>query len=251
MSTDWTEIKNKLVDIGGNTFNWLSRFFPGVPSHSSEQNIRQGLSHWPDKAVTMIGLDGLDNIELVMNDILANNVEGDILEAGVWRGGAAIFIKKMLQNKNSNKKLYVCDSFEGLPKPQTDRYNNSIEAQDTHYAKNDYLGVSLETVQENFKTYDAIDGNVIFLKGWFHETLNSDQIGRLSLLRMDGDMFSSTQDILNNLYDKVVSGGYIIIDDYGLGCCKEAIHEWFNKKGVNIQAKLKLVNHSIAYFKKD
>ena len=244
----YSELKNKLVDIGGSTKNMSHLFFGGA-THSSETDIKNALGHWPEHGITMIGLTGLDNIELVMNYIFSENTQGDILEAGVWRGGASIFIKKMLQNNNDSRKLYVCDSFEGLPTPQTDRFKN--DEGDTHHIKNSYLGVSLEQVTDNFRKYDAIDDNVIFLKGWFKDTLNDPSIGNLALLRMDGDMYSSTMDILNNLYDKVVTNGFIIIDDYGLGCCKNAIHDWFNLRGIDIQNKIKMVNHSIAYFRKE
>jgi O-methyltransferase len=248
---DFTELKNKLADINGSKKNIASLFFPGVPQFSTDEDIKNALGHWPEHGITMIGLTGLNNIEEIMNIILKENIKGDILEAGVWRGGASIFIKKILQSFNeTNKKLYVCDSFEGLPKPQSDRYQNDIEAGDTHYLKNSYLGVSLETVQSNFKEYNALDDNVIFLKGWFNNTLNDSRIKELSLLRMDGDMYSSTMDILNNLYEKVVPGGFIIIDDYGLGCCKLAIHEFFNSRGIDIQNKITMINHAIAYFRK-
>lgn len=185
----------------------------------------------------MIGMTGLNNIEEIMNIIIKENIVGDILEAGVWRGGASIFIKKMLQYYNINKKLYVCDSYEGMPKPQTHKYTK--DDNDTHYLKNSYLGVSLDIVQNNFKKYDAIDDNVIFLKGWFSDTLKNPDINKLCLLRMDGDMYSSTMDILNNLYDKVSTGGFVIIDDYGLTCCQTAVHDFFDSRGVNIRNKIK------------
>lgn len=248
---NFTNLKNKLADIGGSKKNIASFFWNEIPKESSEDDIKNALGHWPENAITMIGLNGLNNIEEIMNIILNENIQGDILEAGVWRGGASIFIKKILQSYNDNtKKIFVCDSFEGLPKPQSDRYQHFAEVEDTHYLKNSYLGVSLETVKTNFEEYNALDDNVVFLKGWFNNTLNNTDIKDLALLRMDGDMYSSTMDILNNLYNKVVPGGFIIIDDYGLGCCKLAIHDFFNSKNINIQEKLKMVNHAIAYFRK-
>jgi O-methyltransferase len=240
-------LKNKLVDIGGSTKNMSHLFFPNEPAHSSPENIYNALGHWPEHAVTMIGMLGLNNIEQVMNTILTENIEGDILEAGVWRGGASIFINKILQSRGAtNRLVYVCDSFEGLPTPQTERFDK--DAGDTHHIKNAYLGVSLEQVQKNFKDYETLTDNVVFLKGWFKDTLSNPRIEKLALLRMDGDMYSSTMDILNNLYHKVVPGGFIIIDDYGLGCCKAAIHDWFGSRGIALD--IKMVNHSIAYFRK-
>lgn len=243
-------LKNELVDIGGSKKNMCSNYF-NVPEFSADDNIKNALGHWPEKALTMIGLTGLNNIQEILDLIKIHNIEGDILEAGVWRGGACIFIKKYMNHIGLNKKLFVCDSFEGLPKPQIDRYNVDIEKHDTHHYKNSYLGVSLDEVINNFKKFEILDENLIILKGWFKDTLKDDRIQNLSLLRMDGDMYSSTLDILNNLYNKVVKGGFIIIDDYGLDCCKEAIHDFFNKQSLDIKSKLKIINHSIAYFQKD
>lgn len=246
---NFKSLKQQLVDIGGSTKNIAHRFFPNTPEHSSIEDIENGLGHWPEHAVTMIGMKGLNNIEYVLNTLYSEGVKGDILEAGVWRGGASIFIKKMLQAFNDQTtKVYVCDSFEGLPTPQTDRF--AKDHGDTHYLKNAYLGVGLDEVQANFQKYDALDERVMFLKGWFCDTLTNPSIGGLKLLRMDGDMYSSTMDILNNLYDKVVVGGFIIIDDYGLTCCKSAIHDWFAARGVDVASKIQMVNHSIVYFRK-
>ena len=88
----------------------------------------------------------------------------------------------------------------------------------------------------NFKKYNCLDDNVIFLKGWFRDTLptlNKDQ--KFSIIRLDGDMYSSTMDALDNLYPKLSIGGYCIIDDYALKGCAEAVHDYINTNNLHVK----------------
>ncbi len=73
---------------------------------------------WPRYAETMIGLKRLDNIQFCIESVLSNNIQGDLIEVGVWRGGASIFMKAVLAaNRAIDRRVFVADSFEGLPKP--------------------------------------------------------------------------------------------------------------------------------------
>lgn len=96
--------------------------------------------------------------------------------------------------------------------------------------------VNKENVLENFKKYDLLDDNIRILEGWFKDTLYTSDIKKLSLLRLDGDMYCSTYEALDALYDKVSIGGYIIIDDYGtkLGACKKAVHDYLFEHSINV-----------------
>jgi O-methyltransferase len=122
--------------------------------------------------------------------------------------------------------VWVADSFEGLPKPSL--------PQDSGYdfsaGKMPILAVTLEEVQENFRRYGLLDGQVRFLKGWFRDTLTVAPIDKLALLRLDGDLYESTMDALNALYHKVVPGGFVIIDDYGdFEPCRRAVQDFRSK----------------------
>jgi len=116
----------------------------------------------------------------------------------------------------TDRRVWVADSFCGLPAP------NPIYAADSNDQHHSYpeLAISLEEVQANFAKYDLLDNQVIFLKGWFSETLPKAPIQQLAVLRLDGDMYESTIDGLTHLYDKVSAGGFIIVDDFGVvrGC---------------------------------
>lgn len=179
---------------------------------------------WPERAHTMIGLKRLNNLHECLDKIRTNNIDGDIVETGVWRGGASIFSKIYCNLYDLNKKIFVVDSFEGLPPPE-----HPEDIGDKHYTI-DFLKVSLDQVKNNFSLYDCLDENVCFLKGWFADTLpNNLDIKKISLLRMDGDMYKSTMDVFDSCYDKVVFGGQIIIDDYCLPTCKKAVNEFREK----------------------
>ena len=123
-----------------------------------------------------------------------------------------------------DRKVFVADSFEGLPFPNVEKYPN--DEGDIHHTI-DFLKVSLEEVKNNFSSYGLLDENVIFLKGWFENTLkDNDIIKEISILRFDGDMYGSTIDVLENLYSKLNKKGVLIIDDYCLPNCVKAVTDF-------------------------
>jgi hypothetical protein len=192
----------------------------------------------------MIGRVRLDNIQTLIEDVIRNNIEGDLIETGVWRGGATIFMRAVLKAHGvSDRIVWVADSFEGFP---------SIKESDAAYRKdaldcvsptghqidryNDGgpmklgISVSLDQVKQNFERFDLLDDQVRFLKGWFCDTLSTAPIERLSVLRLDGDLYQSTMDALKALYHKVSIGGYVIIDDYNSWPhCKQAVDDFRNE----------------------
>ena len=186
------------------------------------------LRKWgPAQAETMIGLRRMDNIEHCVREIASNNIEWDLIECGVWRGGATIFMKALVDELELDKTVWVADSFAGLPKPQ-----GEFEKDDHHYIFYEMI-VPLETVKENFAKYGLLDEGGKFLKGWFKDTLPTAPFEKLALLRADGDMYSSTQDILKNLYPKLSVGGFCIIDDYGqILNCRKAVDDYRREHGI-------------------
>jgi hypothetical protein len=186
--------------------------------------------NWPSYADTMIGLRRLDNLQECIESVLRDEVPGDLIETGVWRGGACIFMRGVLRAYGvEDRRLYVADSFQGLPAPDAEKYPR--DAGDVHHLHS-FLAVSEEQVRRNFERYGLLDERVVFLKGWFRDTLPSAAIGRLSILRLDGDMYESTMDALNALYPKLSPGGYCIIDDYVLPNCRQAVDDYRRKEGI-------------------
>ena len=213
-----------------------------------DPETRQNGLDWPSNADTMIGVKRLDNIQECVFDILKNNVDGDFIETGVWRGGAVIFMQALLKVFNvQNKKVWVADSFEGLPKPNEALY--PVDTGDIHHTVK-ALSISLDTVQNNFKKYHLLDDNVVFLKGWFKDTLPGAPIKKLALLRLDGDMYESTMDALTHLYPKLSVGGYCIIDDWGaVPACQRAVIDYREKNGIT--EGIKIIDWAGAYWKKE
>jgi len=198
---------------------------------------------WPSHAHTMIGIKRLNSLHNCLDFVRENNIEGDFIETGVWRGGACIFAKIYFDMYNMDKKVFVADSFIGLPPPE-----HHEDANDPHHTF-DFLRVSRADVQNNFKQYHALDENVIFMEGWFKDTLpNNEQIGKLSILRMDGDMYKSTMDVFDSCYDKVVDGGHVIIDDYCIPNCKRAVDKFRNDNGYN--EEIHVIDHCGLYWVK-
>lgn len=198
---------------------------------------------WPQHAITMIGVNRLMNIQKLLFDTIEKQVPGDFIETGVWRGGACIFaasIFKLL--KITDKKVYVCDSFEGLPKPDP-KY--PVDNNDIHHTFTQLI-VSLEEVQRNFQVFSLLDDQVKFVKGWFCDTLPTIN-STFSVVRLDGDMYGSTMDGLVNLYPKLNKGGYIIIDDYGLPGSYAAVNDFRTEH--KIESPLCLIDmHSKAVY---
>ena len=142
--------------------------------------------------------------------------------------------------------VWVADSFQGLPKPDG-RYQQ--DAGDHFWELSHTLGIPIETVKANFTRYGLLDDRVRFLVGWFKDTLPTAQINQLAVLRLDGDMYSSTMDSLLSLYHKVSAGGYVIIDDYGaVANCRQAVDDF--RAANNIFEPLQQIDWSGVYWEK-
>ncbi|MFA7243538.1 MAG: TylF/MycF/NovP-related O-methyltransferase [Sulfuricellaceae bacterium] len=198
-------------------------------------------------AHTMIGQARLDNIHQCLDAILADNVPGDLIETGVWKGGATIFMRGWLMAHDiANRRVWVADSFAGLPKASCaeDFFETDFSADAFPY-----LAVSQKEVKDLFARYDLLDNKVKFLKGWFKDTLPTAPIKKLALLRLDGDLYESTMDALTNLYHKVSPGGFIIVDDYNaVPACKTAVHEFRARHA--ILEPLEVIDPCAVYWRK-
>ena len=190
---------------------------------------------WPDRGLTMIGLKRLDNLHMCMEDVLTRNVPGDFIEAGAWRGGATIFMRAVMKEYGvTDRTVWVADSFQGLPPPNAEKYPADLGI---NLHMEDALAVSLEEVKSNFARHGLLDDRVQFLKGWFKDTLPTAPIEKIAILRLDGDLYESTMDTLGPLYPKVVSGGYVIVDDRALDSAKQAVDDYRKQHGITEELK--------------
>ncbi|AEV70960.1 Macrocin-O-methyltransferase (TylF) [Mycolicibacterium rhodesiae NBB3] len=186
---------------------------------------------WPADALTMIGMQRLTSLQHCVETVLEDNVPGDLVECGVWRGGASILMRAILAAYGDEKRtVWLADSFEGLPRPDAAKYKHDKGDKLYRYAA---LAVSEEEVRANFKRYDLLDDQVRFVKGWFKDTLHDAPIDQISVLRLDGDLYESTIQALDGLYSKLSSGGFCIIDDYhAIAACKKAVTDFRTTYGI-------------------
>jgi|SRR5690625_188856 len=187
---------------------------------------------FPTQAHTMIGGRRMANIRECVETVLAEEVPGDLIETGVWRGGATIYMRAILKAYGvDDRTVWVADSFEGLPAADSDRY--PIDAGIPFDAMTDVLGVPLAEVQDNFRRYNLLDEQVQFIKGFFRDSLPTAPVDRLAVLRLDGDMYESTINALDALYPKLSVGGFVIIDDYRLvPACRQAVNDYRSTHGI-------------------
>jgi len=196
-------------------------------------------------AETLIGPRGLENIRGCVEQILEEDVPGDLIETGVWRGGAAAFMRAVLKaHDDTLRTVWAADSFCGMPTPAESGY----EPDEDFWAELGWLSVPLEEAKRTFEKYGLLDEQVRFLVGWFSETLPSAPIEKLALIRLDGDMYGSTKDALDALYPRLSVGGYVIVDDYWLPRCRAAVEDYRLEHG--IPDPIRRVDRAIAYWRR-
>ena len=144
------------------------------------------------------------------------------METGLFKGGTAILMMRMLNKFDKcNRQFWGFDSFEGLPEPVSEDMVGNLAK-----GKRGRFSYGLAGVMQNFENagVDPSAPNVHIVKGFFNDTLPTSPVKDIAFLRLDGDLFVSTWDPLENLYEKVVPGGYIYVDDYGsYNGCREAV----------------------------
>lgn len=192
-------------------------------------NAERG-QRWPYHADTMIGLERLHSLRACSEQVLEDGVPGDFVEAGVWRGGAAILMRAvLLAHHETNRRVFVADSFRGLPPPGE---RSSPRDRDANLDRFAYLAVSVDEVKANFERYDLLDDQVVFVEGWFRDTLPTLDTDQIALMRLDGDLYESTMDGLVNLYPRLSPGGLCIIDDYSIDATRQAVTEYRDEHGI-------------------
>ncbi len=212
----------------------------------TEQDREIGLD-WPSKAHSMVGLTRLANLRDLTQRVIDENIPGDLIETGVWRGGCCILMRGVLAaNDDRSRKVFAADSFEGLPPANVDAY--PADAKLGFLAGIEELAVPLDEVKRNFAAYGLLDEQVVFVKGLFSQTLRSLPTKQLALLRLDGDLYESTMDALEALYPKLSPGGFVIADDYFLPACRQAVHDYLERIGET--ATMERIDWSAVWWRK-
>lgn len=204
----------------------------------------------------MVSYRRLRNVYELAETTERDKIEGAFVECGVWRGGCAGIMAYVSKQFGSNRKIHLFDSFEGLPDPTGEDGREASSYMDNvrkgKLAPRYKCEAPLELVEELFFDKLMLSPSVVhFHKGWFDHTipLQKAKIDKIAILRLDADWYESTKVCLAQLYDKVVQGGFVILDDYGYWeGCKKATDEFFIER--NIHPTLKKIDKSGYYFVK-
>jgi O-methyltransferase len=188
---------------------------------------------WPTDAETMIGMQRLTSLQHCVETVLAEDIPGDLVECGVWRGGACILMRAVLAAYGDKTRcVWVADSFAGVPPPDTANYKADKGIRLDRFAA--VLAVPEAEVRANFQRYGLLDDQVRFLPGWFKDSLHDAPIDRIAVLRLDGDLYESTIQTLDALYPRLSPGGFCIIDDYNsIEACRQAVTDYRTKHGIS------------------
>lgn len=199
------------------------------------------------KDFTMVRIDQyIDNLQLV--NTYGAKIKGDIVECGVWRGGMMAGIAEILGFED--RKYYLFDSFEGLP-PAKEIDGVAARAWQENKDGSSYFDNCSAEISYADTAMKQTGCTYSLLKGWFSETLPVFREKSIAVLRLDADWYESTMEVLTNLYDQVVEGGLIIIDDYYTwdGCSK-AVHDYLSS--IKSSSRINTSDKGIAYIlKKD
>lgn len=211
-------------------FDYLIRTLTRIDGLTGEAYEKRRLGQdWPKDAETMIGVERMTNVKELALDAIARGIPGDFMECGIWRGGVGILLASIIAAMNENRRVWLADSFDGCPVPDP-----AFEADrgDRHHTF-EFLKVSPQEVVGNIEKYGLGQEDIRILPGWFKHTLPGD-VGQLALLRIDADMYESTTQALDTLYDHVTAGGYVICDDYhNIPNCRQAILDFQNRRGLS------------------
>lgn len=162
------------------------------------------------KHFSMVHITGFYNIYQSIRYISKNKLPGDIIECGCFLGGCGIFAGLLLDALNdSGRTIYLFDSFEGFPAGEVD-YILGKQVKSSRYQNTE------QHVRENIAFARPGSTNITLVPGFVEDTLPKFESGPIALLRLDTDFYNSTKVEFDILYDRLVPGGVLIVDDYGL-----------------------------------
>jgi O-methyltransferase len=186
--------------------------------------------NYPLFALSMIGRGGLKSLADQVIAVIDGGIEGDLVETGVWKGGASILMSVIVHalRQSHRRRVFVCDSFDGVPPPN--RRDFPVDSGSRLHTQ-EGLKIEIDSVVENFLAMRALHDNVFFVKGFFNESMPMmGGVSSIALLRLDGDLYESTLQVLRALYPRLAVGGYCVVDDWALdnGWAKQAVMYYFS-----------------------
>lgn len=225
------------LDIGGlllkhpsrQTWQWARLIFKVKPRYTMVKNAH------------------LLRLSQCVQDVNRRQLPGDLVECGVWNGGSAAFmaVADRVDRPGPSRAMWLFDSFQGLPRP-TDK--------DGEFERRSYFmgwtKGSVENVQHIFTRLHISLERVSIVPGWFNETLPITTVETIALLHIDADWYDSVMTVLQCLYDRVVPGGFVVLDDYGFWQgCQQAVRDFFIAHELDL-ALIRPIDKAGAYFQK-
>ena len=233
----------KIINKSLNMFGYEIKKTTKDSIHNSPVELNKAeceiINYIMSNKLTMVSYERLWTTVMTCKYVLDNGIDGDFVECGVWRGGNAIAAAEVFKLYKSDKKVWLFDTFQGMTAP-TDIDVRLLDGESAKYKfnknknknHNKWCYASLKDVRNNFAKRN-LTSNVFFIQGDVNQTLNSDiteQLNKISVLRLDTDWYESTKKEIEVLYPKLSFGGCLIIDDYGhWSGSKKAIDEYFEK----------------------
>jgi Macrocin-O-methyltransferase (TylF) len=233
-------LKLCLCDLAGAStreVRWTGdkRVFSRTLTDEEQISNRMQGKDWPLDGLTMVGMNRLDDLQRCVERLVADGVEGDLIEAGAWRGGASMLIRATLDSLGArDRTLWVADSFQGFPAPDEDAPDADRELE-SDMSRIAFLAPALDTVKGYFARFGLAEA-VNFLPGFFEETIDGLRGRRWSLIRLDADTYRATKLTLDALYPGLSARGYVIVDDYFHPylpeSCRKAVDDFRSERSI-------------------
>ena len=196
------------------------------------------LEEWhttPSSVLTQVHVGSLNAMQEIVAEIVRTHVPGDVVEAGVFRGGMSIFMAQLLAvlplpvhgTPPPPRTVWCADTFRGIPaRSKAEASDIEIRNDVTLEWQTNAYSASLEQVRSNFQRYGVLKDNVGFVEGAFADTLDTAPIRQVALLRIDCDTYIGTMDALKALYKRMPTGGVVVVDDFHLNGARTAVLEF-------------------------
>jgi hypothetical protein len=195
------------------------------------------------KPYTMTSPERMYSLFKAVEYVVKNNIQGDFVECGVWRGGSSMMIALALQHFSaSDRKIYLYDTFEGMSAPtEHDKRFDGFTAEaelaqsDKAVATSVWCVADLNDVQQNMRLTAYPFANLHFVQGKVEDTIPQTLPSGIALLRLDTDWYASTYHELVHLYPLLAQNAPLIIDDYGhWQGAREAVDTYFKEKNLTV-----------------
>ena len=177
---------------------------------------------------TKVSVKRLINLYRLVQKVNQLNLPGDIVECGVWNGGSAAIMGVADRDDETSGKvrqLWLFDSFRGLPPPSN---KDGKQAKAAYFSG--WCQGEPEKVKQIFRRFRLSLQHVNMIAGWFDETLETADLQTIALLHIDADWYASVKIVLETFYDKVVEGGFVVLDDYWRWPgCREAVTDYLRE----------------------